>query len=124
MLIPVRFAASAAAVLLSTGCAQPADGPASESLPSSAAPAPVSDVGYSMDDVASHSVEADCWTVVAGNVYDVTAWLPVHPGGPAVIAAVCGKDGSGAFFNQHAGQSEVLSMLAEFQVGYRVDDAG
>ena len=121
ILIPVVFAAGA---LAAAGCSPPAGGPAATSFAPSKVAVPVSDVAYSAADVAGHAMAADCWTIVAGNVYDVTSWLPVHPGGPAVIEAVCGRDGSGTFFNQHAGERDVLRMLAEFQVGYQGDSSG
>ncbi len=28
-----------------------------------------------------HNVETDCWISVRGKVYDVTEWIPKHPGG-------------------------------------------
>lgn len=68
-------------------------------------------------DVAKHNTASDCWTIVNGNVYDVTGWINKHPGGPAVIEAMCGKDGSSAFDGQHQGQGRPNSELADFQVG-------
>lgn len=36
-------------------------------------------------EVAKHSNKQSCWIVVDSNVYDVTSFLPEHPGGAAVI---------------------------------------
>ncbi|PHH62235.1 hypothetical protein CDD81_7295 [Ophiocordyceps australis] len=42
--------------------------------------------------VAKHSSKESCWVIVHGNAYDVTEFLPEHPGGPAVILKYAGKD--------------------------------
>ncbi len=46
--------------------------------------------------VASHSTGTDCWTIVDGNVYDITSYVPVHPGGDEILQA-CGADGTTLF---------------------------
>ena len=60
---------------------------------------------------------ASCWTVVDGSVYDLTKWIPRHPGGQKVIEAMCGTDASTAFHNQHDTQQEPRDALAEFRIG-------
>ena len=35
----------------------------------------------SKDEVAKHSKEDDCWCIIGGEIYDVTKFLPDHPGG-------------------------------------------
>lgn len=36
-------------------------------------------------EVAKHSSQEDCWVVVHGKAYDVTEFLPEHPGGMKII---------------------------------------
>lgn len=36
-------------------------------------------------EVAKHSTQEDCWVVVHGKAYDVTDFLPEHPGGMKII---------------------------------------
>jgi cytochrome b involved in lipid metabolism len=36
---------------------------------------------YDMSEVKKHTTLNDCWIVVDGFVYDVTSFLPDHPGG-------------------------------------------
>ena len=33
-----------------------------------------------MAEVATHNAADDCWIVISGKVYDITGWLPYHPG--------------------------------------------
>lgn len=73
--------------------------------------------GITAADVQSHASATDCWSVIDGTVYDLTQWIPQHPGGPQVIEALCGKDGTNAFTNQHGGQQQPEQILAGFEVG-------
>jgi len=72
---------------------------------------------YDMDEVIKHNLVTDCWTVVNGSVYDVTAWVDKHPGGREAIISLCGKDGSAAFNNQHGGQPDPATALVGFKIG-------
>ncbi len=68
-------------------------------------------------EVAQHSTAADCWSVVNGNVYDLTQWINEHPGGSGPVESMCGIDASTPFNNQHNGQGEPETALANFQIG-------
>jgi len=70
-----------------------------------------------MSEVATHAVAADCWSAVNGKVYDLTQWIDKHPGGPVVIEALCGKDGSAGFNNQHQGERDPAEELKRYLVG-------
>lgn len=52
---------------------------------------------YTSKEVAKHDSGDDCWTIVNGNVYDLTAYIPRHPGGTEEIVAACGTDGTSLF---------------------------
>ncbi len=94
--------------------AAPAQPPVGSVAPTTPA---VSGGTISMSDVRQHATAASCWSVVDSNVYDLTRWIPRHPGGEAVITALCGTDGSAAFHNQHATAKEPNAALAEFKIG-------
>jgi L-lactate dehydrogenase (cytochrome) len=49
-------------------------------------------MGLSGDEVAKHSSKDDCWVIVHGKAYDVTDFLPEHPGGMNIILKYAGKD--------------------------------
>ena len=72
---------------------------------------------YSLATVAKHSSGKSCWTVVNSGVYDLTKWINQHPGGPAVIEAICGRDGTSAFNGQHMGQNRPENILASYKIG-------
>ena len=68
-------------------------------------------------EVAQHATADDCWSIVNGNVYDLTQWINEHPGGSGPIESMCGVDATAAFNNQHSGQGEPEADLATFQIG-------
>lgn len=51
---------------------------------------------FTLEDVAAHSSEDDCWMAIGGKVYDVTKNVGVHPGGKAMLEG-CGKDATALF---------------------------
>eukprot|EP01083_Nonionella_stella_P183355 662375_1 len=53
----------------------------------------------SMDEVLKHNTIEDCWIVFYDKVYDLSSFLPFHPGGIPILAAHAGKVGT-AFFQQ------------------------
>ncbi|KAK8105980.1 hypothetical protein PG999_009339 [Apiospora kogelbergensis] len=48
-------------------------------------------------EVAKHNDKNSCWVVVHGKAYDVTDFLPEHPGGPKIILKYAGKDATEEF---------------------------
>jgi cytochrome b involved in lipid metabolism len=51
---------------------------------------------YTLDDVAEHASETDCWLAIEGKVYNVTDFIAKHPGGKAILNG-CGKDATTLF---------------------------
>ena len=47
---------------------------------------------YTREEVAKHKKFTDCWVVVHGQVYDVSKWLPRHPGGARILMHYAGED--------------------------------
>jgi len=90
-----------------------------QDLPTPAAPTPgaTTDSGIGVAEVQKHNTAKDCWTVVNGNVYNLTSYISSHPGGAAVLTAICGKDGTAAFTGQHAGAQKPNADLSSLLVG-------
>ncbi len=73
--------------------------------------------GLTATTVATHNDASSCWAIINGNVYDLTGWIPNHPGGPQAILQLCGTDATAKFGGKHGGNSKVLSILAGFKLG-------
>jgi cytochrome b involved in lipid metabolism len=59
-----------------------------------AAAAPSGPAGISEEELAKHNTMEDPWVAINGEVYDVSKWIPIHPGGVQAIQAYLGKDAS------------------------------
>ncbi|HRF28694.1 MAG TPA: cytochrome b5-like heme/steroid binding domain-containing protein [Candidatus Saccharibacteria bacterium] len=76
---------------------------------------------FSMDEVATHSSKTDCWTVISGQVYDLTDFVNRHPGGNEVVRA-CGIDATTLFTSrttedgQPVGSGTPHSQVAQEQL--------
>jgi L-lactate dehydrogenase (cytochrome) len=67
-------------------------------------------------DVQKHASANDCWIVIKGEVYDVTSFLKLHPGGPGLVLGEAGADATQPFEMFHA--PNALSKLpAEAHLG-------
>lgn len=73
--------------------------------------------GYTVDEVAAHDSADTCWTVIDGQVYDVTDWIGRHPGGQRAIQSLCGVDGTAAYRSNHSGDERADDQLGEFRIG-------
>lgn len=51
-------------------------------------------MSYTLEDVAPHAEAEDCWTIINGEVYDVSEYTDQHS--PAILEA-CGRDGTSLF---------------------------
>ncbi|MFZ5437985.1 MAG: cytochrome b5 domain-containing protein [Patescibacteria group bacterium] len=77
---------------------------------------------YTLADVKEHSSASDCWLVIEGKVYDVTAYIKqgIHPGGEAILLG-CGSDASELFRNRPNGSGshseKAEGYLANFYIG-------
>lgn len=72
---------------------------------------------YTMEKVKANASAASCWSVISGNVYDLTKWIGSHPGGSGAITSLCGTDGTSGFLAMHRNQSKPESRLAGFLLG-------
>ena len=80
-------------------------------------PTPTPTIQYTMAKVRANNTSASCWTVINGNVYNLTLWIDAHPGGPAIIRGLCGVDGTSNFNSQHQNQSNPAQRLSGYLLG-------
>lgn len=96
-----------------------------EDVRSAVATSPVANVTQSntiqstitLSQIAQHGSRASCWSAISGGVYDLTGWIPNHPGGEKNILSICGTDGSAKYDNQHGGSSKITKILFGFKIG-------
>jgi len=69
----------------------------------------------SWDELAKHNTSSDCWLAIRGRVYDVTSWIPKHPGGNDTIVLNGGRDATQLFEAYHP--AKVQTMLANYDIG-------
>lgn len=81
-------------------------------------PTPTStSAGLTMAQVQTNNTAKSCWAVVSGNVYNLTAWINNHPGGPGAILFLCGTDATSSFTGKHGNQSGPTAQLASYLMG-------
>ncbi|KAL4062898.1 cytochrome b5-like heme/steroid binding domain-containing protein [Scleroderma yunnanense] len=66
-----------------------------------------------------HNKKEDAWTAINGKVYNITPYLPFHPGGEKELMRVAGRDGTKLFSLTHAWVN-VDYMLDSCHVGFLV----
>jgi cytochrome-b5 reductase len=71
---------------------------------------------YDLEEVNKHKTTEDGWMVINGKVYDVTKYIPYHPGGRKMMPGV-GKDGT-ALFNKHHPWVNAHFILEKYQIGF------
>jgi flavocytochrome c len=94
--------ATAARGLLRDAMQRARAAPTSRIAPAPTAAAATAMTVLSADEVAKHTSEKDCWVILNGKVYDVSEFLPDHPGGKKAIMLYAGKDASEEFNMLHA----------------------
>ena len=70
-----------------------------------------------MQEVERHNTPDDCWAVINGKVYDLSAFHKEHPGGSEIITKNAGKDVSNLFNSVHQKDTIQLLLSPEACVG-------
>ena len=103
-------------------------------------PTPVAAIGsepqltreVSLDELAQHNTEADCWIAIRGKVYDFSTYIPEHPAPPVVLVQWCGKEATAAYATKgyhlakgaakggrpHSAMAD--AMLARYLIGIQI----
>lgn len=56
---------------------------------------------WSLEELAKHNTPQDAWMAVRGKVYNITPYLPYHPGGVDTLLEAAGTDGTVLFDKYH-----------------------
>ena len=71
---------------------------------------------FTQAQISTHNTSTNCWEVINGKVYDLTAFISTHSGGQSVIIAQCGKDATTVFANgPHS--ATTINALSGFMLG-------
>eukprot|EP00457_Paulinella_chromatophora_P015914 gb/GEZN01016618.1/.p2 GENE.gb/GEZN01016618.1/~~gb/GEZN01016618.1/.p2 ORF type:complete len:175 (-),score=23.58 gb/GEZN01016618.1/:228-752(-) len=65
---------------------------------------------YTLEEVAKHTSETDCWVIINGQVLNATPFLDDHPGGKMAIMSFAGRDATEEFNMLH--DEEVIAKYA------------
>lgn len=68
------------------------------------------------EQLAKHAADDDAWMVLHGEVYNITAYLPFHPGGRDELLRAAGTDGTALFTKEHPWVN-YQSMMKHCHVG-------
>jgi len=74
---------------------------------------------FTREEVAKHSSPTDAWIIIDGDVYDVTGFAKLHPGGKQTLLDFAGQDCSEDFWGLH--RHEVLDKYKRLVKGRLVD---
>ncbi|KAK5133360.1 hypothetical protein LTR08_007794 [Meristemomyces frigidus] len=72
---------------------------------------------YTFEEVQQHRSAESCWVVLYGNVYDVTAFVPSHPGGSKIILQLAGTDATEEYDPVHPEGTLESSLPASAKLG-------
>lgn len=72
-------------------------------------------ITYTKEQVAKHNTKEDCWIIINNLVYDVTKWIPIHPGGESLILNLGGGDVTDEFKVFHLDPN--YKRLKIYQIG-------
>jgi cytochrome b involved in lipid metabolism len=72
---------------------------------------------YTLVEIMAHKDASSCYSSINGSVYDLTAWINLHPGGKDRILSICGTDGTAKFVAQHQNGQKFLDILSRFKIG-------
>lgn len=74
---------------------------------------------YTWSEIEKHNTINDCWTVIRGNVYDITNYAKTHKGGK-VIYKYAGKSADDVFRCYHY-QNCYRRMMSKYKIGKLIE---
>ncbi|TCD67032.1 hypothetical protein EIP91_000652 [Steccherinum ochraceum] len=77
----------------------------------------------SLQQVAEHNNSKSCWVIIKNKVYDVTDFLPDHPGGAKIILKYAGRDATSAYEPIHPPDALDKNLPPEKHLGELDNDS-
>lgn len=72
---------------------------------------------YTWKEIAQHNTNKSAWVYIDDDVYDVTSFLPRHPGGEDMILLMAGRDVTDLFPSYHPFTTKPKQILSKFHIG-------
>lgn len=66
---------------------------------------------YKREDVKKHNTKDDLWIIIDNNVYNITGFAKMHPGGQDVFNSVAGGDATDLFHNMKKHKHSHLASI-------------
>lgn len=87
---------------------------------------------FTMSDVSHHKSKDDCWTVISGDVYNLTDFVNRHPGGDEILRA-CGTDATTLFNSRQTSDGQpvgsgsphsqtAIEQLSKLKIGTLIEE--
>ena len=70
---------------------------------------------YSLREIKKHNKKDDAWIVLYGNVYDITGWISIHPGGEIIMKGI-GKDAT-EMFKGVGHREDAMGFMENYRIG-------
>lgn len=71
----------------------------------------ITETAFTASEISSHNSKESCWTIINGDVFDLTKFISMHKGGDEILKA-CGVDATDYFTGKHPTIGRVHSQLA------------
>ncbi|XP_050525750.1 cytochrome b5 isoform X1 [Daktulosphaira vitifoliae] len=71
---------------------------------------------YTPKSISKHKTVDDAWISIHGNVYDITNFITVHPGGEDVLVESAGSDAT-ACFDSIGHSDEAYKLMNDLKIG-------
>ncbi len=72
-------------------------------------------VTLDLAEITKHNLRTDCYLIVKGSVYNVTAFIDKHPGGAKKITERCGQEATSVFSAIHS--NFAWNLLKDYYLG-------
>ena len=69
-----------------------------------------------LEEVKKHNKKKDAWTIIENKVYNITSWIPKHPGGEIIMQAL-GKDATQLFIANNHPSYVKKTILPKYYIG-------
>lgn len=77
---------------------------------------------YNREEIIQHNSINDCWIIVYNQVYDITEFLKLHPGGSEILMSRAGEDASSFFQIRHGDLRMIQKRLNQYLIGELVEE--